>query len=157
MRPHGLYPTRLLCSWDFPGKNTGVGYHFYRGSSPPRDRTQVSYIVGSRFTVTSINSAFNVLIHTLGFTCCPGEGNGNPLQYSCLENPRWTTVYGVAESQTGLSDFTVTFTKVFISHPIQSSSSHMAISLSRPSRQQFSLLTSKTSSIPSLMDPQSSS
>ena len=26
--PHGLYPTRLLCPWDFPGKNTGVGFHF---------------------------------------------------------------------------------------------------------------------------------
>ena len=25
--PHGLWPTRLLCPWDFPGKNTGVGYH----------------------------------------------------------------------------------------------------------------------------------
>ena len=25
---HGLYPTRLLCPWDFPGKNTGVGCHF---------------------------------------------------------------------------------------------------------------------------------
>ena len=25
--PHGLHPTRLLCPWDFPGKNTGVGYH----------------------------------------------------------------------------------------------------------------------------------
>ena len=25
---HGLHPTRLLCPWDFPGKNTGVGYHF---------------------------------------------------------------------------------------------------------------------------------
>ena len=34
---------------------------------------------------------------------CIGEGNGNPLQYSCLENPRdigawWAAVYGVAES-----------------------------------------------------------
>ena len=33
----------------------------------------------------------------------PGEGNGNPLQYSCLENPMdrgasWATVHGVAES-----------------------------------------------------------
>ena len=28
LRPHGLQPTRLLHSWDFPGKNTGVGYHF---------------------------------------------------------------------------------------------------------------------------------
>ena len=35
----------------------------------------------------------------------PGEGNGNPLQYSCLENPRdggawWAAVYGVAQSRT---------------------------------------------------------
>ena len=26
--PHGLYPSRLLCPWDFPGKTTGVGCHF---------------------------------------------------------------------------------------------------------------------------------
>ena len=37
----------------------------------------------------------------------PGEGNGNPLQYSCLENPRdggawWAAVYGVAKSWTRL-------------------------------------------------------
>ena len=41
----------------------------------------------------------------------PGEGNGNPLQYSCLENPMdsgaWqATVHGVAKSRTQLSDFT---------------------------------------------------
>ena len=28
LRPHGLWPARLLCPWDFPGKNTGVGCHF---------------------------------------------------------------------------------------------------------------------------------
>ena len=44
----------------------------------------------------------------------PGEGNGNPLQYSCLENPMeggaWkATVHGVAKSRTRLSDFTFTF------------------------------------------------
>ena len=38
---------------------------------------------------------------------CFGEGNGNPLQFSCLENPRdggacWAAVYGVAQSQTRL-------------------------------------------------------
>ena len=27
LRPHGLYPPRLLCSWDSPGKNTGMGCH----------------------------------------------------------------------------------------------------------------------------------
>ena len=41
----------------------------------------------------------------------PEEGNGNPLQYSCLENSMdggawWATVHGVAKSRTWLSDFT---------------------------------------------------
>ena len=41
----------------------------------------------------------------------PAEGYGNPLQYSCLENPmdrgaRWATVHEVAKSRTRLSDFT---------------------------------------------------
>ena len=43
-----------------------------------------------------------------------GEGNGDPLQYSCLENPKdggawWAIVHGVAKSRTLLSDFTFTF------------------------------------------------
>ena len=43
-----------------------------------------------------------------------GEGNGTPLQYSCLENPMdggawWAAVHGVARSRTRLSDFTFTF------------------------------------------------
>ena len=45
---------------------------------------------------------------------CIGEGNGNPLQGSCLENPRdggawWAAVHGVAKSQTRLSNFIFTF------------------------------------------------
>ena len=49
----------------------------------------------------------------------PGEGNGNPLQYSCLENPMdrgawWATVHGVAKSQTRLSNFTHSLTLVLI-------------------------------------------
>ena len=48
------------------------------------------------------------------FTRCCEEGNGTPLQYSCLENPMdggawWAAVHGVAKSQTRLSDFTFTF------------------------------------------------
>ena len=44
----------------------------------------------------------------------PGEGNGNPLQYSCLENPMdggiwWALVHGVTKSRTQLIDFTFTF------------------------------------------------
>ena len=43
-----------------------------------------------------------------------GEGNGTPLQYSCLDNPMdggawWAAVHGVAKSQTRLRDFTFTF------------------------------------------------
>ena len=43
-----------------------------------------------------------------------GEGNGTPLQYSCLENPMdggawWAAVHGVTKSWTRLSDFTFTF------------------------------------------------
>ena len=43
-----------------------------------------------------------------------GEGNGSPLQYSCLENPIdrgawWAAVHGVAQSRTRLSNFTFTF------------------------------------------------
>ena len=29
LQPHGLWPTRLLCPWDFPGKNTGLGCHSF--------------------------------------------------------------------------------------------------------------------------------
>ena len=43
----------------------------------------------------------------------PAGGSGNPLQYSCLENPMdsgswWATVHGVARNRTRLSDFTLT-------------------------------------------------
>ena len=44
-------------------------------------------------------------VQSLGQEGFPEEGNGNPLQYSCLKNPmdrgaRWATVHGVAKSQT---------------------------------------------------------
>ena len=46
-------------------------------------------------------------LHVHSSLSCIGEGNGNPLQCSCLENPRdrgawWATVYGVAQSRTRL-------------------------------------------------------
>ena len=49
-----------------------------------------------------------------GLVRSPGEGNGNPLQYSCLENSMdkgtWqATVHGVTKSQTRLNGFTFTF------------------------------------------------
>ena len=52
--------------------------------------------------------------HYTSVDCQCGEGNGTPLQYSCLENPMdgepwWAAVRGVARSRTRLSDFTFTF------------------------------------------------
>ena len=63
---------------------------------------------------------YSVLIHTKSqkYLMLPRhyfrEGNGTPLQYSCLENPMdggawWASVHGVVKSQTRLSDFTFTF------------------------------------------------
>ena len=52
----------------------------------------------------------------------PEEGNGNPLQYSCLENPIgkgawWATVRGVTKSWTRLSNFTFTYIQWNITQP----------------------------------------
>ena len=49
---------------------------------------------------------------------CIGEGNGNPLQCSCLENPRdggawWAAVYGVAQSRTRLTQLSSSSSRQF--------------------------------------------
>ena len=67
---------------------------------------------GSEVKASAWNSGDPGLIPGSGRSL--GEGNGNPLQYSCLENPIeggawWATVHGVAKSQTRLSDFTFHF------------------------------------------------
>ena len=47
---HELQPTRLLCPWDFPGKDTGVVYHFLlQGIFPTRDWIWVSCTAGRVF------------------------------------------------------------------------------------------------------------
>ena len=55
---------------------------------------------------------WEAIFHLLGVKV--GEGNGTPLQYSCLGNPMdggawWAAVHGVAKSRTRLSKFTFTF------------------------------------------------
>ena len=42
--PHGLQPTRLLCPWNSPGKNTGVGCHFLLQNKPTHKK-QVRFVV----------------------------------------------------------------------------------------------------------------
>ena len=65
---------------------------------------------------TAINCWFPFLTHwsLVGSKWQLGEGDGSPLQYSCLENPTdggawWAEVHGVVKSRTRLSDFTFTF------------------------------------------------
>ena len=96
MLHHGLQSTRLLCPWNFLGKNT-------------------------RLPFPSVGDLPNPGIKPASFASPVLAGdpqlcyyNGNPLQYSCLENPMdggaWqAAVHGVAQSQTRLSDFTFTF------------------------------------------------
>ena len=72
---------------------------------------------GSEDKASACNAGDLGLIPGLGRS--PGEGNGNPLQYSCLENPMdrgaWRArVHRVAKSRTQLSDFTHwTFTRIW--------------------------------------------
>ena len=56
----------------------------------------------------------SLCLFTHAYSSIIREGNGNPLQYSCLESPVdggawWAAVHGVAKGQTQLSDFTFTF------------------------------------------------
>ena len=69
----------------------------------------ISFPGGSEVKVSACNAGD--LGSIPGWGRSPGEGNGNPLQYSCLENPMdrgawWTAAHGVAKSQTRLSHLT---------------------------------------------------
>ena len=56
LRPHGLQPARLLCPWDSPGKETGVGYHFLlQGTFLTRDGTPA--LVGGFFILGATREA----------------------------------------------------------------------------------------------------
>ena len=90
---HRIFQARVL-EW--------VAISFSRGSSQPGDRTQVSCIAGipggSDGTESACDAGDLGLISGLGRSL--GEGSGNPLQYSCLENPMnraawWSTVHQV--------------------------------------------------------------
>ena len=116
---HGIFQSRIL-GW--------VAISFSRGSSQTRDRTHVSYIgrqiknhgwewlrnndeIGFPDDPLIRNPPVRVADTSSipGSGRPPGEGSGNPLQYSCLENPMdkeaWRIVQGVAKSQTWLSDW----------------------------------------------------
>ena len=83
--------------------------HFYQTQTQEQKRicmylTKNNASLFSKVVVPIFSPSSNVL----------GEGNGTPLQYSCLENLMdrgawWAAVHGVTKSQTQLSDFTFTF------------------------------------------------
>ena len=93
---------------------------------PLKLKVTLGFPGGSEVKASAWNAGDPCSIPELGRS--PGEGNGNPLQYSCLENPMeggaWqATVHGVTKSRTRLSDFPslhFTFTAVDqsnVSHP----------------------------------------
>ena len=67
LRPHRLYPSRLLFPWGFPGKNAGVGCHFLLQEIFLTQRlSKVSCIAGGFFTVWTTREAPNdrrIIIH----------------------------------------------------------------------------------------------
>ena len=76
------------------------------------DRDLLGFPGGSEVKASACSAGDPGSIPGLGRS--PGEGNGNPLQYSCLENfmdrgAWWATVHGVAKSQIQLSDFTLLY------------------------------------------------
>ena len=126
-----------ICNiWSFNAKFIDI---FYKRLifSILSSRFSIEFLIYMFIFSTSINSIYNILflIHGYNIFCylskdinilfsvlkilsssmaSLGEGNGTPLQYSCLENPMdggawWAAVHGVAKSQTRLSDFTFTF------------------------------------------------
>ena len=63
LRPHGLYPARLLCPWNSPDENTGVGCHsLCQGIFLTRDWTWVSCIAGRLFTIWATREDYLTLI-----------------------------------------------------------------------------------------------
>ena len=104
--PHGLYSP-----WNSPGQNTGVGslwrrqWHPTPVLLPGKSHGWRSLVGCSPWGREELDMTEQLHFHFS--LSCIGEGNGNPLQCSCLENPRaggawWAAVYRVAQSRTRL-------------------------------------------------------
>ena len=72
--PHGLLPASLLCPWDSPGKNTGVGSHFLlQGIFPTQDWTWVSCVAGGFFTIWADKIFFFLILNLQGLPGSPPD------------------------------------------------------------------------------------
>ena len=90
VRPHRQQPTRLLCPWDSPGMEE----HFHVLQNH-------FHLLHPLFCCFQL--LFMCFLNKRRLEINTREGNGTPLQYSCLENPRdggawWAVVYGVTQS-----------------------------------------------------------
>ena len=80
LQPHRLQPTRLLCPWDSPRKNTAVGCHFFsRRSSQPRDWTCVFCISRAILHHWATREAIITLLEDLALSCSiwPSRATGS--------------------------------------------------------------------------------
>ena len=98
---------------------------------------QISFPGGSDSKESAFNTVEPGLISGSGRS--PGEGNGNSLQYSCLENSIgrgvwWATVHGVAKSWTRLSNQTFTFRELLYNIVLISAVQQHESAISIPSR-----------------------
>ena len=101
-----------------------VNYIYF--NSVPTEQSYIRKLPRGAFLVAQSVKKLPAMQETLGLSSIPGserspgEGNGNPLQYSCLENSMdkgvwWVTVQGVTKSQTQLSDFHFIFSQSNVS------------------------------------------
>ena len=101
------YSCSTLDDWANPGAMwTPDWLPFVKGTR--REIEKLELMGSDRIYTNPVKQLF------MNTTVCAGEGDGSPLQYSCLENPMdggawWAAVRGIAKSQTRLSDFTFTF------------------------------------------------
>ena len=84
LRPHGLQPARLLCPWNSPGKNTGVGCHFLlQGIVPPKNKSWISWAAGGFFPIWFL--AFLAIWFFTVFTSSPA-----PLSMEFSRQESWS-------------------------------------------------------------------
>ena len=108
-----------ITTWEIDGKTVETVSDIIFGGSKITAYGDCSHeikrhLLLGRKVMTNLDSILKSRDFTLPTKVHLGEGNGTPLQYSCLENPMdgkvwWTAVHGVAKSWTRLSDFPFTF------------------------------------------------
>ena len=120
-RPHGLQPSRLLRPWDFPGTSTGVGCRCLLRGPCIRD---IIWYLSFSFWLSSFSMIISKSIYVAAYGIISffygWVGNGNPLQYSCLESSiergaQRSTVHSVAKSRARLSTHAI-FHGIRVSH-----------------------------------------